>query len=918
MRLGDRLGAYVEGALWRDLSEFLDGLDEVGLKEARDWYRQGRGQARRAAEESLGPGNTRESGAACVQLLALRLAPTPRKAAEWFGWGLPGEFGEVAEPVVLRKLAACGREWCADFVQAASEVRFRGQAVVDADRVVRYTMPLLAHFGLPMPSGPAYGLGWAGYYTGLKFRVSWAGNPHRDDEPDFIGQTWLAADGTAIESASVLETPTLVDAWRRDPVLGDALAACLAAPGEIGRFAAPVAAEGWEVGPAVAAMVGEGKLDRDSVLEACFGALTRQENPSSNKTIAGIIAGLDVSATELRGRIPLLQGVMASCHGSLTAVLLSPVIDALSSAAELEELATTVFSRKEKKQQNALLKVVLAKDAVERLGRESVVAVLSKVVLTGDEALVTKAGSALAKLGVAAAEPAAVSMDGLWIDVPTAPVERFGRIAPEPPGIAAALTAMEIEGDAGFLARYLDALVRWAWSDVDVVKRWFREHGAGFVTDPIGQRTVDWANGRVTGKSFAAYAELAGQYHGGGRRFFPGEDWVLAESPVTAVFADLHLQECLLNAGRVPYLLSTPSRSTGVLEFDDLLARLGGYRSVQCGSLDLFQALLRLEPVSPDRLAELPDVVLPVFRPGAEGLLSRLTGRRGESVDAITVIRQWVEGGGLPPIVARTGDDGMTSIEPVELPVELFPGVPQDLVGGYRAIHVTPGVGFDPARTIGVVPRWPDLIAARMQEAFSGEAKWAPPWLDQLVLPGAGRAVHQLLAITIGFPDEHSRLRGIDALLALMGREEFDSELLTEFVLGRFARGSLPLARTSWSLEQAVLAGGLKPLWPTVLALVDASCSAAKSPPGLAGLLAVVRRYLPAVPDPVLPSGVRELAARRGSTKAGAEARALVAVAEGLAADPGGFAEPRTPAGPTGTADAAVAVDVAGGRVVRG
>ena len=881
MKLGDKLGAYVEGASWRGLSVFLDGLDEVGLKEARVWYRQGRGQARRAAEQSFGPSNAHESGAACVQLLALRLAPTAHRAAEWFGWSLVGEFGEAAEPLVLRALAAGGRDWCAEFVQAASELTFRGDSAANAQRVVRYGMPLLAHFQLPLPSGPAYVAGWVRYYDGLKFRVAGARERQGDD---YYAQTWLTSNGDGVKGA-YLDTPTLADAWRRDPVLADALAACLATPAVIGRFASP-AVEGWEIGQAVAAVVTEGQLNRGTVLGDCFGALARQEGPAASKAVASIVARLDVSAADLRGRIPLLQGFMATCHRAVTAVLLPPLVDALSSVAEFEELAATVFSRKEKTQQNILLKAVLAKGAVDRIGREPVVAVLSKVALTDDEALMSKANKALAGLGSAVAEPAGLPMDGLWIDVPAAAVERFGRIAPEPAGIAAALTAMELEGDAGFLARYLDALVRWAWSDVEVVKRWFREHGAGFATDPIAQRTIEWAGGRVTERSFVAYAELAGQYHGGGRRFFPGEDWVLAESPVTAVFADLHLQECLLNAGRVPHLLSTPSRSTGVLEFDDLVARIAGYRSVQCGSLDLFQALLRLEPVPSTRLSELPDVVLPVFRPDAAGLLSRLTGRRAEPVDAIAVIRRWVEGGGLPPTVARTAGNGMTSIEPAEIPVglEFFPEVPPDLLGGYRAIHVTPGVGFDPARTIGVVPRWPDLVAARLQEAFTDESTWAPPWLGQLVVPGAGRSVHQLLAITIGFPEERSRLLGVDALLTLMGREDFDPALFTELVLARFAQGSLPLARTSWAVEQAVLAGGLKPLWPTVTALVDVACAQARSPVGLADLLAVVRRYLPAVPDPVLPPAVRELASKKGATKAGAEARALVAVADGLPA----------------------------------
>ncbi|WP_248580833.1 hypothetical protein [Nocardioides sp. InS609-2] len=118
--------------------------------------------------------------------------------------------------------------------------------------------------------------------------------------------------------------------------------------------------------------------------------------------------------------------------------------------------------------------------------------------------------------------------------------------------------------------------------------------------------------------------------------------------PLLAVFqapdeleaiARLRLLEGLLNIEHNDVVLAAPTWADFTLDFDDLLARLMACEGRPVGPLDLVQALHRLRPVDPARLAEL------------RGLNVRttpeLTSPDGdESWDAVELVRSWVSSGG--------------------------------------------------------------------------------------------------------------------------------------------------------------------------------------------------------------------------------------------------------------------------------
>jgi hypothetical protein len=224
------------------------------------------------------------------------------------------------------------------------------------------------------------------------------------------------------------------------------------------------------------------------------------------------------------------------------------------------------------------------------------------------------------------------------------------------------------------------------------------------------------------------------------------------------------------------------------------------------------------------------------------------------------------------------------TVEPVRLPIDisLIPGIPAGLLAGHtsgthREYHewaITAETGF------GIVPAWPDLLAAKTQTQYDQAARHPPRWLPMMAhAPGPGIAVQHDIAATLCHADEGRRLLAVEAALALMGRGRWDSTAYSECCLHLLNDGVLRLGRLGHSWEQLILAGGLQPLWPTAMTVLGKASVLERKPAGLAELYGVLRRYVSAVPDPQIPESVLELAASKGSSKARVEAAAFVAAA---------------------------------------
>ncbi len=741
--------------------------------------------------------------------------------------------------------------------------------------------------------GDSFAQGWAEHYRHLMSQAAWearrgAGGVGRlaDQAPPAAEATRLrfGEDGRVRAHRALVAEQTLVGQWRADPLLPEAFHAVVNRPGTLGALVS-LSVPGWELGPAVSAMVDEGRLERELVLESCLQALTRDEPAGTQKALATVLTALGFSAGDAKGRVPLLLGAMATARGPVTAVLLPVLLDTVAGPEEMAELAVTVFSRKEKRQRTELLRALVHREAVDRFGRDAVVAGLAAAAECDDESLAERARRTLAGLGVEAelSEPQPVA--DLWCSPPPAPpAQPFRQLEPTPEALTAALSAWSAGGLRHSTARFLDVFVRWAWEDragfTAFVRSTWQRHD--WQQPEVVNRAADWAHGGLDRARHQEEIAKIRFYHGGVARPHVSEDWHLSSLPVTWALVRLHVSESLLAAGAVPCLLSTPSDESGLVSFDDLLSRLRRYGGAPCGELDLFQALMRLEPVDPARAGELDGVAVTLRGQEVTGLRRLLRSTTpSPGGDAVAMVREWVAGGGLPTLDVRALDAGL-HVAPVDLPVPLdtFPSVPPGLVAGHEPGRHKEFSEYQVAgdTTLDVVPRWPDLIAAKTYSSFDQSSKMAPRWLEWLVeAPGeAGPAVHLVLATTLSHADERCRLLAVDAALSLMSQGRFDTALFEQACLRLLERGELRLARTAAAWEQLILGGGLRHLWPALVAVVDAACAQERKPAGLHELLAVARRYAGAVPGGQVPRGVEELARAKGSSKVHVEARAWV------------------------------------------
>jgi hypothetical protein len=261
-------------------------------------------------------------------------------------------------------------------------------------------------------------------------------------------------------------------------------------------------------------------------------------------------------------------------------------------------------------------------------------------------------------------------------------------------------------------------------------------------------------------------------------------------------------------------------------------------------------------------------------------------GRRGGAApDAAALVRTWIAGGGLPKLSSRH-QGSKIEVAPAALPVPPSAlGLPDSLFSGHAPGRDEDRLGWwvmNSENGVGVLPWWPDLVAARSQGDFDSYSRYGPEGLPRLAeAAGHGPAVQHIIASTLVHADEDRRLLAVEAALRLMGRGVWDSATYTECCRHLLADGHLYPGRLAHAWEQLVLAGALRQLWSTMTVVLQEAASLARKPSGLADLIAMTARYVAAVPGTVVPPAVAALADAKSASKTRAEARAFVAAVEG-------------------------------------
>jgi hypothetical protein len=826
------LTALIRRADFAGVYTWLGAADEAEVRAARAWYVKGRRETDRLYSWK---GTYREQLSADVRsnvewiraVLAVGLAG-PASAARWVPWtSLWDHHSTEHFEFVVDVARARGEQWCREFVPPAAAVRMGERDLqLYSLTLFRLVAPLIRAYAVPVPAGASFAVGWAHQYGG-----------------------WPASNGV----------PRPAD----DPLLPDVFHHLLASGFVVKlRCAAEAATD----------LVYGGRLDRDRLVAQCIEMLTSLQRVSTQRVIAKILAELAVTRDELAGGLPLLQNLIATCHGSVGAVLLPFALDAVSREDELVELCMTVAGRTERKQQKDVI-AALSTGLAARLGTAAAIAGLEVIrdSAADDPQLSALVERTLERLGApveGAAAPTPVA-SGLW------QLEPAGE-----PFVSPRVVLVDDRADADrtyeWAARngprrlqrpdvddhipaelHLGELVRRADPDGgDSVREWLAllPWTDRVRQDPVLEGIYD-AHLEPSAEAYVARVQDAGPVALDVR--------TKQMAPLSTVwfwphtFRYLLARESMVRLGRTPCLLSTPTRGDATLDFDDLVARI---KLAQGGSgfgpLDLLQALLRLRTPQPERADELAGLRL------ALDPLIDVPTCRCSVTDGVAAVREWVRAGGLPALTAQPAPYGYG----LRATRTCHPPIAPATFGTLPPEAYQPGHS-DPFAQPVVAPRWWELDT-------DGPSHERPFYTHHELAPGSLSYLGLLDQMAADRRDH--REAAARTALAMIGEQRFDPAAFAAWTLERIGARDLPIARVTSVWDLMAGAGGLRLLWPAVLTITAQTVATHPLPTGTHNLLAWLTRYVADVPDAEIPPKIASFARSHGSTKAHYEARALL------------------------------------------
>ncbi|MFV0137294.1 DUF6493 family protein [Streptomyces sp. HMX87] len=291
----------------------------------------------------------------------------------------------------------------------------------------------------------------------------------------------------------------------------------------------------------------------------------------------------------------------------------------------------------------------------------------------------------------------------------------------------------------------------------------------------------------------------------------------------------------------LPFLLSTPTWSTGLLEPDELVERLDTYGRLcaRVAPADFAQALLRVRR--------------------ADRAVARRAARRAAGLGTAegAWLAAWLTAPAPVPTVSQRTPGPHVLVEYGEIPQlrEAFPapfsalGQPVSEAG--QRWYCYHGRGGMAEHWLALLPELPEPVAARMLRDLSAgavdDARGAAEVLPRLAETDGepGEAVHLCVAYGLGARHPEDRLAAVDALLVLAARGRLDAGLLGSG-LGELVRdGAVKALRLAESVRTAASTGANATIWGvlrhTLPALLAGLGTGRAAPPvrGLGDLLAV-------------------------------------------------------------------------------
>ncbi|MEV8545646.1 DUF6493 family protein [Streptomyces sp. NPDC051572] len=720
---------------------------------------------------------------------------------------------------------------------------------------------------------------------------------------------------------------TLLDRLRKDPHLAELVDAVFETE-DIGSPLEWTSAEGpnsWV--DALAQLTTEGVLDRKRTVDACAARLLRGGTTLDNRVFLRVLKALALTRDEERERIAdwlaLTSDAVPTVASHAQSVLGSLALDGELTPRRLAEMSDAVLFRPEKKlvrAQLVLLGKVLARDAsaagevlpalAQAFGHED--ADVQERALKLVERHLKKVASpeVRAELAAAADQLTPVLRARAVETLGAAPVTAESTVyeemlppAPEPARLAPAPeSAVELaeevgvllatEGDVATFERALDGLVRHAYQDRDallealvpvVARRWWAGDGPGHVQRPDDHFSRSHHTFGSGSYGFdLLLATLLDKvrtvtFHEGLRHGHRGRE--CGHSALARAF-DARVWEVAyrLRAEPLPFLLSTPSWSTGLLEPDELVDRLDAYQRLgaQVSEADFAQALMRVR--REDRVAAAAAAERAEALGTAEG--TRLARRLTSESPTLPLSRRRTSGA---RVVVELGE--LLDLQE-DFPAEFRAlGKPVTAYGDrWYCYHWNQDMQ---RHWLAILPERRELVAARLVRDVSAAAlddtRGAAAVLPLLAESEgvAGQATHLCLAYGLGARHPEDRLAAVDALLVLAARGQLDGARLGAD-LGELVRsGAVKPSRLAESVRTGAATGANATIWgilrhtlAALLADLDGDAKPAHAR-GLGDLLAVAAECAER-------SGARgelpylaQTAARSGSSRLVTQARRL-------------------------------------------
>ncbi|MFD4637622.1 DUF6493 family protein [Lentzea sp. NPDC058436] len=433
------------------------------------------------------------------------------------------------------------------------------------------------------------------------------------------------------------------------------------------------------------------------------------------------------------------------------------------------------------------------------------------------------------------------------------PIATLDELTGEVRGLVARTTSFV---DPVGVERIVEAVVRFAWQDREAVATAFEpiydKHSWMRLRFDLDE-PVDHARPDCRAEFFAIIAAVA----------VPAEPNGQVERPTRPSTPGQYLAERLSEIARGlirsprPFLVSTPTEMSGLLDPETLLERLAKAEAEEWEPWpqDLRQAYHRLPRGT---------------RPEAFASLHGTAGK---------LLREWLTDLSDPVVelVERTRSTRYGYIAPAKLEKRLFvtldPGLPEPERhwNGYNEWEV-------------MLPSWPAVLPAQREVvaahlvphlAIRRESKGD----DGALLPALaeadgpiGTALHLALACGLGAEATVGRAHAVDALLILASRGQLDGTALGEVVGVLLERGELALNRVVPCLRDVARSGAVRQVWDLVATALPKTWPHNR----VADLVELAVELAQQLSPGGTVEGLAEVAARKGTSKAVVQARRLV------------------------------------------